>query len=572
MSERPINLLQSLTELLLAKAPKQDTFNEPGFSSSAEAFLESLVMQIIASRQISSIKVLQIPKFMSPDIFKVFKSVVEINSFVGSEAIEKELKEQNKSKLVFGNFPINQAPKEEYESSLFNAVKYSSLIDQGGVGVFILPSYWQSFNKLDARKKFRAIGLEVTGIIRVPVNFFQTAFRPIIVLVEPVASSSSFLLDANSYETVDVSFENFLTGKDSNHISTGIWTPHDDFEGFDMWAAKQKLLSLSGAYRGHYQEIPFVDVSSEMNLVRHKQEFPDRQNAVYIPLIGNGDAIHRLEDATMKHQNYCQIIVDSQKVIPMFLCSFLNSPYGKTRLELMKQEKGGFIPKLNKEQLNLMKISLPEMPLQKKICDFIEKLSMLRKTILNVEENFALNPIETKTLLPTIESALNAFNQLSAGDKIKSLIRAGESKTLEFKQTFTLDVKTGSRESFISDASLKTVAAFLNTDGGDLLIGVNDKGEVVGVEEEIKKLFGDSNDKYLLHFKNLFKSQIGEQYYPLVNYQLEAVDEHVILHVVCGRSDQEVFVSGKDFYIRTNPATDRLDGPKQIQYIRKRFG
>jgi hypothetical protein len=572
VDEKPVNLLSTLTELLLAKTPKQETALAPGFSSSAESFLESLVMQIIASREISSIKVLQISKFISPDIFKVFNSVIEINSFVGSEAIEKELKEQNKSKLVFGNFPINQSPKEEYESSLFNAVKYSSLIDKGGIGVFILPSYWHSFNKLDARKKFREFGREVTGIIRVPTNFFQTALRPIIVLVEPVASASTFLLDANSYETVDVSFENFLIRKDSGHIATGIWSPHDDFEGFEMWAAKQKLLSLSGAYRDHYQELPLADVSFEMNLARHKQEFSDKQNAVYIPLIGNGDSTHRLEDVTMKHQNYCQIIVDSQKVIPLFLCSFLNSPYGKTRLELMKQEKGGFIPKLNKEQLKVMKISLPEMQLQKKICDFVEKLSMLRKTILNVEENFALNPIETKTLLPTIETALSAFNQLSAGDKIKSLIRAGESKTLEFKQTFTLDVKTGSRESFISDASLKTVAAFLNTDGGDLLVGVNDKGEIVGVEEEIKKLFGDSNDKYLLHFKNIFKSQIGEQYYPLVNYQLETVDEHVILHVVCGRSDQEVFVSGKDFYIRTNPATDRLDGPKQIQYIRKRFG
>ncbi len=572
MGEKPVNLLSTLTELLLAKTPKRETAWAPGFSSSAESFLESLVMQIIASRQISSIKVLQIPKAMSPDIFKVFNSVVEINSFVGGEAIEKELKEQNKSKLVFGNFPINQSPKEEYESSLFNAVKYSSLIDKDGIGVFILPSYWDSFNKLDARKKFREIGLEVTGIIRVPTNFFQTAFRPIVVLVEPVASASSFLLDANRYETVDVSFENFLMGKDSGHIATGIWSPHDDFEGFEMWAAKQKLLSLSGAYRDHYQEIPLADVSFEMNLARHKQEFPDKQSAVYIPLIGNGDSIHRLEDAKMKHQNYCQIVVDSQKVIPLFLCSFLNSPYGKTRLELMKQEKGGFIPKLNKEQLKVMKISLPNMSLQKKICDFIEKLSMLRKTILKVEENFALNPIETKTLLPTIESALNAFNQLSAGDKIKSLIRSGESKILEFKQTFTMDIKTGTRESYISDASLKTVAAFLNTDGGDLLVGVNDKGEIVGVEEEIKKLFGDSNDKYLLHFKNLFKSQLGEQYYPLVNYQLETVNEHVILHVVCSRSDQEVFISGKDFYIRTNPATDRLDGPKQIQYIRKRFG
>lgn len=582
MNEKPENRLQLLTELMLAKTsnwgPDRVQMSSPidrvqMFSPRSDLFFESLVMQIIASREISSIKILHLTDFISPDICKVFNSVVEVNSFSGLEKVEEQFKKQEKSRLVFGNFPMGKLPKDLYESSLLNAVKYSSLIDKSGIGVFMLSSYWQSFDKLNAREKFREFGMEITGIIRAPLNFLRaSSIRPIIVLVEPIASSSSFLLDANNFETIDVSFENFLTGRDSGHISTGIWTPHDDFEGFEKWAVKQKLLSLSGAYRDHYQEIPLADVSFEMNLVRHKQEFQEKLNAVYIPMIGTGNSIHQLKDATMKHQNYCQVIVDDKKVIPLFLCSFLNSPYGKIRLEATKNEKGGFIPKLNKEQLNLMKISLPDMALQRKICNFLDKFSLLRETILKVEENFALNPVETKTLLPTVENALNAFNQLSAGDKVKSLIRAGESKVLEFKQTFAMDLKTGAKESYISNASLKTIAAFLNTDGGDLLVGVNDGGEIVGVEEEIRKFFSDSDDKYLLHFKNFLKTQIGEQFYPIVNYELETIDDHIILHVVCGRSDEEVFISGKDFYIRTNPATDKLDGPKQIQYIRKRFG
>ena len=143
---------------------------------------------------------------------------------------------------------------------------------------------------------------------------------------------------------------------------------------------------------------------------------------------------------------------------------------------------------------------------------------------------------------------------------------------LEFKQTFSSDIKTGTKETYISDASMKTIAAFLNTDGGNLLIGVDDSGSIVGVDEEINKFFNGMRDKYLLHFKNLFKDQIGEQFYPLVNYKIELVDDRQVLHVECRPSEKEVFVKDKDFYVRTNPATDKLDGPKQIQYIRKRFG
>ena len=48
----------------------------------------------------------------------------------------------------------------------------------------------------------------------------------------------------------------------------------------------------------------------------------------------------------------------------------------------------------------------------------------------------------------------------------------------EFKQTFSLDVKKGSKEKYIEKAALKTIGAFLNTEGGDLLVGVDDDGNI----------------------------------------------------------------------------------------------
>jgi hypothetical protein len=564
----------ALFSTILDKTSPAKEKKESWHNPSSELFLEELVMQVMSTRGIKKVEILHDSKYFSTNIFRVFESVAEVASILGKENIEERLTSGEKSKLVVGLFPFDEKPKKMIsESSLSKSIQSAQLIDPDGMGVFLIPNYWQAFDKFKVREIFNSFGLEITALIRTPRDFLRMgAVSPIIVLVERKFNTKLFLLDARNFESIDISFENFFKNVDSGQIDTGIWENHESFEGFDTWEAKQKLLSLSEGYIQHYQEILLVDVAVEINLGRHNQEFEDKRNAIYIPLIGRGNSLHQLEDTSMKHQNYCQVVLDDKKVIPMFLCSYLNSPYGKTRLELMKSEKGGFIPKLNKEQLNHMKISLPTMEMQQRICDFLDKFSLLRETIRKVEENFALNPVETKTLLPTIEDALNVFNQLSAGDKIKSLVRAGESKVLEFKQTFVMDMKTGSKESYISDASLKTIAAFLNTDGGDLLIGVNDEGKIVGVDEEIEKLFSGSTDKYLLHFKNLLKAQIGEQFYPLVNYNLEKVDEQRILHVVCGRSDKEVFVSNKDFYIRTNPATDRLDGPKQIQYIRKRFG
>jgi len=56
---------------------------------------------------------------------------------------------------------------------------------------------------------------------------------------------------------------------------------------------------------------------------------------------------------------------------------------------------------------------------------------------------------------------------------IRKLISKGESKTLEFKQRLTPD-----------SILARTLVAFANTDGGIILFGINDKGEIIGLTKK----------------------------------------------------------------------------------------
>jgi len=152
------------------------------------------------------------------------------------------------------------------------------------------------------------------------------------------------------------------------------------------------------------------------------------------------------------------------------------------------------------------------------------------------------------------------------------LINRGESRTLEFKETLSLDVRSNTKERYVEDMSLKTVAAFLNTEGGVLLIGVNDCGESVGLEKEIQAYHKGSDDKFLLHFTHILYRSVGEHWLPLMDYFMVDISGRKILKVICQPADKPCFINKEaEFYVRSNPATARLEGRKQYEYIRQRF-
>lgn len=154
--------------------------------------------------------------------------------------------------------------------------------------------------------------------------------------------------------------------------------------------------------------------------------------------------------------------------------------------------------------------------------------------------------------------------------EVEKLIQLGESRTLEFKSTLRINLHTNKADPRIEHAALKTIAAFLNTAGGTLLVGVSDDGKYVGIETDNFK----NEDKFQLHFKNLLKSGFGLAHSEKISWDLVQLDKGKILRVDCEKSDRPIFLKtkdGKKFYIRTGPSTDELMAEELINYTSEHF-
>src|SRR6516225_4482335 len=143
------------------------------------------------------------------------------------------------------------------------------------------------------------------------------------------------------------------------------------------------------------------------------------------------------------------------------------------------------------------------------------------------------------------------------------LIKRGESKTLEFKSTLRWSLKEDRRDDkFVTHAALKTVAAFLNTDGGDLLIGVADDGAIVGIEADQL----ENDDKFMRHLAQVVRNGLGDRAGTCIDPKTQIVQGKTVCVVSCQRSPEPVFLKWKgvettpqgDFFVRSGPGTVKL--------------
>ena len=161
--------------------------------------------------------------------------------------------------------------------------------------------------------------------------------------------------------------------------------------------------------------------------------------------------------------------------------------------------------------------------------------------------------------------------------EVEELITQQESKTLEFKSTLRWDLKEDRKDDKnIIHATLKTIAAFLNTNGGDLVIGVSDSGEIVGIEHD--KL--DTEDKFMRHLMQAVRNGLGAAASTLVDPRTKLIDGKTVCLVSCAESPEPVHLKWKkmekdpegDFYVRSGPGTVPLPKAEAEEYIKTRFG
>ncbi len=157
------------------------------------------------------------------------------------------------------------------------------------------------------------------------------------------------------------------------------------------------------------------------------------------------------------------------------------------------------------------------------------------------------------------------------------LLRLQESKTLEFKSSLRWNLKEDRKDDkHVTHAALKTIAAFLNTEGGDLLIGVDDDRRVLGIAQD--RL--ENDDKFMLHLAQAVRNGLGDRAGTCIDPKIQIIKGKTVCLVSCQRSPEPVYLrwkglqkaEGGDLYVRSGPGTVRLGEDDAQEYVATRFG
>jgi hypothetical protein len=445
-----------------------------------------------------------------------------------------------------------------------------SKLDSNGYGLFYVPpSFWMSHGA-KVKNILHDEGVHLIAAIDPPENALHpyTNIQPSIIILSKKENEHLFIAELLDNEGINDIIENLFNNYSSDYLEQGVFVDRDNFKGFSNYRFKKEIEKIQTGYKS-YKEYSLFDIAVEINLGKQNQYFDEKDNAIYFPKVGESKVHYDLKNTTMKHQNYFQIVLNKEIVNNKFAALFYVSDLGRAIRKTLYH--GTTIPSISKQSLtDDAIIAIPSLKEQMNISNTYEKIERLNKEVELISNELSLNPQNANNLEEKLDDVLDDLSLFTRSDEIKSLIRKGESKRREYKETLSLDIKSKTKEKYLELNVLKTIAGFLNSEGGDLLIGISDNGEIKGVELEIPKLY-KNHDKYLRHFKDILKESIGEDFYPLLEYGLVSVEGKNIFQVKCKKSNRECFLYQKDFYVRTNPATDKLEGRKMVEYIKTHF-
>ena len=172
---------------------------------------------------------------------------------------------------------------------------------------------------------------------------------------------------------------------------------------------------------------------------------------------------------------------------------------------------------------------------------------------------------------------------------LPELIRRGESDRLEFKSSARWNLHTQARDDRIEQVIAKTVAGFLNTDGGTLLIGVDDNGWTVGLAADFAVVKSPDPDRFELWLRDFLTQTLGQNAAALPAIDFTAVDVEdtgvgrsgetgsYVCRVTCPSSPRPVYAraskgpASTELWVRTGNSTRQLKVDEAVDYVMHRW-
>ena len=161
--------------------------------------------------------------------------------------------------------------------------------------------------------------------------------------------------------------------------------------------------------------------------------------------------------------------------------------------------------------------------------------------------------------------------------RIEMLIEAGESKVVEFKSTGRKNLHTGAKDAAMEWSVVKTIAGFMNAHGGTLIVGVDDDGNTVGLEEDYPLLRKADRDGWELWLTDTLSNTLGKVVASEAEVSFADLNGRDVARIEVGPASKPVFAmpprgdKREQFLVRINNSTQELVGQEALDYQHKRW-
>jgi predicted HTH transcriptional regulator len=171
---------------------------------------------------------------------------------------------------------------------------------------------------------------------------------------------------------------------------------------------------------------------------------------------------------------------------------------------------------------------------------------------------------------------VKALEQPPSDEQVAELLKRGEGPEFEFESSARWDMRQGKPNRSLEAVVVKTVAGFLNSElGGILLIGVDDGGNVVGLQHDYKTLRRQNRDGFETFLTTLLLDVFGKDVSSCVRIDFHGIGGEDVCRVTAKASPRAVFVpdanGGEHLYIRTGNSTRLLSTREAIEYCKIRW-
>lgn len=184
-----------------------------------------------------------------------------------------------------------------------------------------------------------------------------------------------------------------------------------------------------------------------------------------------------------------------------------------------------------------------------------------------------ITPIPTNDQNRIIESLEKQLKKTQTEESIQNI----NSKINELKG---LSKNVKGIDKIIIHSALKTICAFVNTNGGHLLLGVSDDKKIFGLEQDYASFKNDKNrDGFGKFFDAMIKDYFGDSFSSsLLEKEFLKFPEGDILIVKVKKSAEDVFllknekgINEESIYVRNLSSSNKLKGIELSKFIKNKY-